>query len=345
MIRQLVQQRARSLARSSLSSPRYLHATSRSHALTKFMFPAMSPTMTEGGIASWKKKEGEAFAPGDVLLEIETDKATMDVEAQDEGVLGKIIVGDGAKGVKVGSIVAILAEEGDDVSEAAIKALTEDGAGEAAPAEVAEDKPQEKASEAPEPKKQETKSETPSVPKKESSMQPSGDHPVILASPLAKRLALEQGIPLAKIKGSGPGGRIVKTDIESYKPEAPKAAAASSSSSSAPAPSASSSAAPAKFTDTPVSNMRRTIASRLTDSKSGTPHYYLTTEINMDRVAKLRDVFNSAAKSAEAAGGVKDGVKTGTKLSFNDFVVKASALALNDVPEVNSGWHGDFVRQ
>ncbi|KDE09159.1 pyruvate dehydrogenase E2 component (dihydrolipoamide acetyltransferase) [Microbotryum lychnidis-dioicae p1A1 Lamole] len=343
MIRQLVQQRARSLARSSLSSPRYLHATSRSHALTKFMFPAMSPTMTEGGIASWKKKEGEAFAPGDVLLEIETDKATMDVEAQDEGVLGKIIVGDGAKGVKVGSIVAILAEEGDDVSVAAIKALTEDGAGEAAPAEVVEDKPQEKASETPEPKKQETKSETPSAPKKESSMQPSGDHPVILASPLAKRLALEQGIPLAKIKGSGPGGRIVKADIESYKPEAPKAAAASSS-SSAPAPSTSS-AAPAKFTDTPVSNMRRTIASRLTDSKSGTPHYYLTTEINMDRVAKLRDVFNSAAKSAEAAGGVNDGVKTGTKLSFNDFVVKASALALNDVPEVNSGWHGDFVRQ
>jgi pyruvate dehydrogenase E2 component (dihydrolipoamide acetyltransferase) len=165
---------------------------------------------------------------------------------------------------------------------------------------------------------------------------------VILASPLAKRLALEQGIPLSKIKGTGPDGRIIKADIESYKPSS--APAASSSQSSAPA-SASAPSSASAHTDTPVSNMRRTIASRLAESKNGAPHYYLTAEINMDRVTKLREVFNSAAKKAEQAGGVKDGVKGGVKLSFNDFIVKASALALQDVPEVNSGWHGDFVRQ
>jgi pyruvate dehydrogenase E2 component (dihydrolipoamide acetyltransferase) len=176
----------------------------------------------------------------------------------------------------------------------------------------------------------------------------------ILASPLAKRLALEQGIPLAKVRGTGPGGRIIRVDIESYTPEviaavAPPttiAAVPTPAFTSAPIPPTSKSVSSASYTDTPVTNMRRVIASRLTESKSTIPHYYLTVEVNMDRVNKLRAVFNAAAKAAEAInGGVKDGVKAGVKLSVNDFIVKASALALQDVPEANSGWHGDFVRQ
>ena len=192
------------------------------------------------------------------------------------------------------------------------------------------------AEKAPEP----TPAAAPSAP----SLQPSADRPHILASPIAKRLALEQGIPLTKITGTGPGGRIIKADIEAYKPTAPTPAAAAPS---APKAAAGAAGAPAsaKYTDTPVSNMRRVIASRLTESKTGAPHYYLTVEVNMDRVTKLRELFNSAAKAAEVAGGLKDGVKGGVKLSVNDFIVKASALALQDVPEANSGWHGDFVRQ
>lgn len=157
---------------------------------------------------------------------------------------------------------------------------------------------------------------------------------------MAKRLALEQGVPLAQVKGTGPEGRILKEDVEKF-----KSSSASSSSASAPAQASSAPAAGAQYVDTPASNMRKVIASRLTESKSTIPHYYLTVEVNMDRVNKLRQAFNTAAKSADVAGAQKDGVKAGVKLSVNDFIVKASALALQDVPEANSGWHGDFIRQ
>ncbi|GAA6010019.1 hypothetical protein JCM11491_005832 [Sporobolomyces phaffii] len=334
-VRNLIQQRARQCARVQVQSGlRQFHASPSSAALSKFLFPAMSPTMTEGGIASWKKKEGESFAPGDVLLEIETDKATMDVEAQDEGILGKIIVGDGSKAVQVGSPVAILGEEGDDFSESAINALVAESSEEAPKKEEAkEEKPKE------EPKKEESKKETP---KKESSKKSGGlelstDRPVILATPMAKRLALEQGVPLSKVKGTGPEGRILKEDVEKFK--------SSSASASAPAQASAAPVAGAQYVDTPASNMRKVIASRLTESKSTIPHYYLTVEVNMDRVNKLRQAFNTAAKSADVAGAQKDGVKAGVKLSVNDFIVKASALALQDVPEANSGWHGEFIRQ
>ncbi|GAA5831806.1 hypothetical protein JCM5353_006173 [Sporobolomyces roseus] len=336
--RNLIQQRARQCARVRVQTGlRQFHASPSSAALTKFLFPAMSPTMTEGGIASWKKKEGESFAPGDVLLEIETDKATMDVEAQDEGILGKILAGDGSKAVQVGSPVAILGEEGDDFSESAINALVAESAEEAPKKEEAkEEKPKE------EPKKEESKKEEPkkeSAPKKSGGLELSSDRPVILATPMAKRLALEQGVPLSKVKGTGPEGRILKEDVEKFKSSSP--------SSSAPTP-AQASASPAagagaQYVDTPASNMRKVIASRLTESKSTIPHYYLTVEVNMDRVNKLRAAFNTAAKSAD--GAQKEGVKAGVKLSVNDFIVKASALALQDVPEANSGWHGDFIRQ
>uniref|UniRef100_A0A0K3CEE9 Acetyltransferase component of pyruvate dehydrogenase complex n=2 Tax=Rhodotorula toruloides TaxID=5286 RepID=A0A0K3CEE9_RHOTO len=342
MIRNLVAQRARACARTQ--AVRQFHATPCAAALTKFLFPAMSPTMTEGGIAQWKKKEGESFAPGDVLLEIETDKATMDVEAQDEGVLGKILVGDGSKAVQVGSPVAVIGEEGDDFSEEQIQFVLKEAPSGGDVAEPKQESKQEKKPE--EPKKEEPKKEE-AAPKKQeskkqSSLELSSDRPIILASPMAKRLALENGVPLAKVKGTGPDGRILAEDVEKYKASAPSAAAAGPAAAAKASPAAGAGAA---YTDTPVSNMRRTIASRLTESKSGTPHYYLTAEINMDRVNKLREAFNTAAKAADAAGASKDGVKGGVKLSVNDFIVKASALALQDVPEVNSGWHGDFIRE
>ncbi|GAA5968053.1 hypothetical protein JCM8115_000016 [Rhodotorula mucilaginosa] len=346
-MRSLIAQRARAVARTQ--AVRQFHASPASAALTKFLFPAMSPTMTEGGIAQWKVKEGDSFAPGDVLLEIETDKATMDVEAQDEGVLGKILVGDGSKAVQVGSAVAILGEEGDDFSESAIKALVD----EATPSQSGEPKEESK-QEKSEPKKEEEqpkKADESSAPKKsepkkeEGGLELSSDRPVILATPMAKRLALEQGVPLAKVKGTGPEGRITKEDVEKFKASTPAAAATAGPAAAAKASPAAG--AGAAYVDTPVSNMRRVIAGRLTESKSSTPHYYLTVEINMDRVNKLREAFNTAAKAADAAGSgaAKDGVKGGVKLSVNDFIVKASALALQDVPEVNSGWHGDFIRQ
>ncbi|KDQ19930.1 hypothetical protein BOTBODRAFT_101748 [Botryobasidium botryosum FD-172 SS1] len=304
---------------------RHMHVSARRHALSKFSMPAMSPTMTEGGIATWKKKEGESFTAGDVLLEIETDKATMDVEAQDDGILAKIIVNDGAKNVAVGSPIAIVGEEGDDLAGAADMAA--EAASAPPPKEESSSPPKEESKpkeDAPKPK-EESKSEqsSKSAPKEELAK---GSR--IFASPIAKKIALERGIPLAQIKGTGPEGRIIRTDVESYKPSA---AAATSTSAGVPA------AAEAEYTDIPLSNMRKTIASRLTSSKQEAPHYYLTVDIDMSRVLKLREVFNKSL--SEKDGGDK------VKLSVNDFIIKASACALRDVPDVNAGWLGDAIRQ
>ncbi|KAI0778522.1 pyruvate dehydrogenase [Trametes elegans] len=308
---------ASALARSILA--RRFHVSASRHALSKFAMPAMSPTMTEGGIASWKKKEGETFAAGDVLLEIETDKATIDVEAQDDGVLAKIIAQDGQKNIAVGAPIAIIGEEGDDISGA-----------EQLAAEAASAKPQapskEKAPETPKPAPA-AKAEAPKQKKQETrSALPEGDR--IFATPIAKKIALERGIPLAQVKGSGPNGRILREDVEKY--QAPAAASASATS----APAAPSESLP-EYTDIPVSNMRRTIGTRLTQSKQELPHYYLTLDINMDKVLKLREVFNKSL-------GEKD---KSAKLSVNDFVLKAVACALADVPEANSAWLGEVIRQ
>ncbi|CAL1695381.1 unnamed protein product [Somion occarium] len=301
---------------------RQFHASARRHALSKFSMPAMSPTMTEGGIASWKKKEGESYATGDVLLEIETDKATIDVEAQDDGILAKIIAPDGAKGVRVGSPIAILAEEGDDLSQAEKLAAEPT-------AEKPRPPPEKKPEEPPKPK-EEAKPEPTKAPVKEEAKPELAEGARIFASPIAKKIALERGIPLAKIKGSGPEGRIIREDVEKYQP--PAAAPAPAPPPAAfPAPSVPS----ADYIDIPISNMRRTIGTRLTQSKQEVPHYYLTVDINMDKVLKLREVFNRSL-------GEKD---KSAKLSVNDFILKASALALADVPEANSAWLGENVRQ
>ncbi|KIJ21635.1 dihydrolipoyllysine-residue acetyltransferase [Paxillus involutus ATCC 200175] len=297
---------------------RRLHTSARRHVLTKFGMPAMSPTMTEGGIASWKKQEGEAFSAGEVLVEIETDKATIDVEAQDDGIVAKIIATDGTKNVAVGIPIAILAEEGDDLSGAAQMASE---ASSAPPSAPKQEKAPEPAAPAEAPKSVPSEPEPPAA-KAELSK---GER--IFASPIAKKIALEKGIPLAKIKGTGPEGRIIREDVERYQPPAPTSpTAASSPGSSAPQP---------EYTDIPVSNMRKVIGTRLTQSKQEIPHYYLTLGINMDKVLKLREVFNKTLGEKDKAA----------KLSVNDFILKAVACALKDVPEANSAWLGDVIRQ
>ncbi|WRT67583.1 pyruvate dehydrogenase complex dihydrolipoamide acetyltransferase [Kwoniella shivajii] len=360
--------------RKQVLSSRSLRTSAPSSALSKFAMPAMSPTMTEGGIAGWKLKEGDSFAAGDVLIEIETDKATIDVEAQDDGILAKIMVQDGAKGIPVGTPIAILGEEGDDLS-GADKLASEGG-------ESSSGSSGSSGSSSSSPEKSETKSEKPasepksesegstsakddsvnkSNKKEESSKTPvlgtpadetkygsnnagteglkvpelvgQGEKPKFFASPLARKLAIEKGIPLGEIKGSGPEGRIVKADVEKYKGGSSSSAAATTPTSGATAtPGKPAPAAPAEYEDIPVTNMRKTIGKRLTESKQTLPHYYLTVEINMDRLLKLREMFNKAGEGK-------------TKLSVNDFIVKAASLALAEVPEANSAWLGDVIRQ
>lgn len=223
---------------------------------------------------------------------------------------------DGSKGVPVGSVIAIIGEEGDDLS------------GASALAEKSQSAPAPKEEKAPEPPKAEKAAPAPSTPEPtptESKAElAQGDR--IFASPIAKKIALERGVPLGKIKGSGPNGRIIREDVEGYK--APAAAATQAPAQQAPSAEAS------EYVDTPVSNMRRTIGARLTQSKQELPHYYLTAEINMDKVLKLRQVFNKTLSEKEG----------GAKLSVNDFIVKAVACALNDVPEANSAWLGEVIR-
>ncbi|KIK71122.1 hypothetical protein GYMLUDRAFT_33255 [Collybiopsis luxurians FD-317 M1] len=278
--------------------------------------PAMSPTMSEGGIASWKKKEGESFSAGDVLLEIETDKATIDVEAQDDGVMAKIIAPDGTKNIKIGTPIAIVGEEGDDLSAAADLAAK-------ASSEAPKESPKEPEPPKPEPQAPAPSSPPPTESKPSKPELPSGDR--IFASPIAKKIALDRGIPLAKVKGSGPEGRILREDVEKYKPSPEAATSTASQPPAAQLPD---------YVDTPNSNMRRTIGSRLSQSKQEIPHYYVTVDITMDKVLKLREVFNKTLSEKDKSA----------KLSVNDFIVKAAACALSDVPEVNSAWLGEVIR-
>lgn len=230
--------------------------------------------------------------------------------------LSAIKAQEGAKGVPVGSVIAIVGEEGDDLSGAAglAEQLKQSASQKPAEPEKAE-APKPPAPSAPEPTpSQEARKELP----------PSDR---IFASPIAKKIALEQGIPLSKVKGSGPNGRILREDVEKYQSTAPAAAA--------PSPAVQPPAGlPAEYVDTPVSNMRRTIGARLTQSKQEVPHYYLTVDINMDKVSKLREVFNKTLSEKDQSA----------KLSVNDFIVKAVACALADVPEANSAWLGEVIR-
>ncbi|KAJ1725041.1 pyruvate dehydrogenase complex dihydrolipoamide acetyltransferase component (E2) [Coemansia erecta] len=305
--------------------------------------PALSPTMTQGNVGQWQKNVGDKIEPGDVLVEIETDKAQMDFEFQEEGYLAKVLAPTGTKDLKIDSPVAIIVENESDVAAFADFTLDQVGSksdsGSSQAAEAAPAAEPAKAETAPAPAASSSSSSSSSTQAEDGSR--------IFASPLAKTLAKEKGIDLAQVTGSGPRGRIIKADIEKFVASgAGKAASAPSPAAAAPAaapaapkaaapkaaPAPAAAAASAGFTDIPLTNMRKVIATRLTEAKSTIPHYYLTQNITMDNVNKLRKSLNTAANGAY-------------KLSVNDFVIKAAASALRDVPDVNSSWQGEFIRQ
>jgi len=281
--------------------------------------PALSPTMEEGTLAKWLVKEGDKVNSGDILAEIETDKATMEFEAVDEGTVAKILVPEGAEGVKVGQPIALLAGEGEDV-------------GKAAAAPKADTPPPAAPAPAPAPKAVETpkSAPAPAAAGPQAASKAAGDR--IKASPLARRIAEEKGIDLSSVQGTGPGGRIVKADIE----QAPAGAPAAAPTRAAAAP-AKPQLAPAS-TEIPhesvkLSNMRKTIARRLSEAKQTVPHIYLTVDINLDALLKLRGELN---KGLEARG---------VKLSVNDLLIKALAMALVEVPDCNVSFAGDQLIQ
>jgi pyruvate dehydrogenase E2 component (dihydrolipoamide acetyltransferase) len=287
--------------------------------------PALSPTMEEGTLAKWLVKEGDEVKSGDILAEIETDKATMEFEAVDEGTIAQILVQEGTDGVKVGALIAIIAGEGEDAASA-----------KAAPAATKAEAPKE-AAKAPEPAP-EAKAEPAPAPKAEPEVKAaaaaaSSDERV-KASPLARRLAEQKGIDLSALHGSGPNGRVVKADLEGAKAggAAPAAKAEAAAAAAPSVPAAAS--APAAIPDIPheavkLSNMRKVIARRLTESKQTVPHIYLTVDIQLDALLKLRGELN-----ASLAG-------RGVKLSVNDMLIKALAVALIEVPSCNVMLAGD----
>ena len=361
---------------------------------TNILMPALSPTMTEGTLVKWNVGEGDAVKAGDVIAEIETDKATMEVEAVDEGKVGKILVAEGTEGVQVNSVIAVLVEEGEDAG--AIEADA-DGAKAGAAKEAAEPEPEQASEKSPK------KAEPAPEKAKEAASKPSstganasplaarmadiagidlsgitgsgpggkivkadveaaaggggkkaggastavanghanGDDRVF-ASPLARRMAEEAGLDLAAVEGSGPGGRIVKSDIESAKaagtakPAAAKADTAKADGQPAKAPPAAAKPADMpgmpEFELLPLSGMRKVIARRLVESKQTVPHFYLTIDCAVDEMMKVRAALNERAPE-------------GVKISVNDLIIKALALALRKVPDANASWADDGIRR
>ena len=275
--------------------------------------PALSPTMEEGTLAKWLVKEGDKVAAGDILAEIETDKAVMEFEAVDEGTIAKILVPEGSDEVKVGTVIALIAGEGEDAAAAAAPAPKAD----APPAPPKADSP--KADAAP----------PPSPPPPPAAAKAAGGGDRIKASPLARRLAGQQGLDLAGLTGSGPGGRIVKADVEGAAGTAPAKEAAPPAATAAPAPAPAETGIPHE--EIKLSNMRKTIARRLTEAKQTIPHIYLTVDIRLDALLKLRGDLNKGLESR------------GVKLSVNDMLIKALAVALIEVPECNVSFAGDHL--
>ena len=289
---------------------------------TEILMPALSPTMEEGTLAKWLVKEGDEVASGDILAEIETDKATMEFEAVDEGVIGKILIEAGTDGVKVNTPIAVLLEDGesaDDIGDTSAKApeAKPDAGAEAAPA-GGSDKPAPAAA--------------PPAPK--------SDGKRIFASPLARRIAAEKGLDLSQITGSGPHGRIVKADVEGAKPSAaPAKAEAPAAKPEAPAKAAMASGPSADqvarmyegrdYEEVALDGMRKTVAARLTEAKQTIPHFYLRRDVTLDALMKFRSQLNAQLEPR------------GIKLSVNDFIIKASAMALQAVPDCNAVWAGD----
>ncbi|WP_411837441.1 pyruvate dehydrogenase complex dihydrolipoamide acetyltransferase [Paracoccus sp. ME4] len=301
---------------------------------TEILMPALSPTMEEGTLAKWLVKEGDTVKSGDVIAEIETDKATMEFEAVDEGRIGKILIAEGTSAVKVNTAIAVLLEDGEEAGDIeAPKAAAPKADAEPAPAEKGYGGPI-GAPVAGDAKAGDAKADG-----------PKGDR--VFASPLARRIAKDKGLDLSQIQGSGPHGRIVKADVENAQPGAAKptaaAAAASSEAKAAPAPAAAAAPkapsadailkmyADRETEEVALDGMRRTIAARLTEAKQTIPHFYLRRSAKLDALMEFRATLN---KQLEARG---------VKLSVNDFIIKASALALQQVPDANAVWAGDRI--
>ncbi|MGD1882312.1 MAG: pyruvate dehydrogenase complex dihydrolipoamide acetyltransferase [Paracoccaceae bacterium] len=287
---------------------------------TEILMPALSPTMEEGTLAKWLVKEGDSVASGDLLAEIETDKATMEFEAVDEGVVGKILVAEGSEGVKVNTPIAVLLEDGESAD-----AISEDAA--PPPAAVSEVPPAPRNGKA-------VNMAAPAAPVKDGAR--------VFASPLARRIAQQKGLDLAGIKGSGPHGRVVKADVE--KAEAQPTATAAAPKIEAAAPSAAMPSGPSadaitkmyegrEYEEISLDGMRKTIAARLTEAKQTVPHFYLRRDIKLDALLEFRATLNGQL------------VERGVKLSVNDFIIKACANALQAVPAANSVWAGNRILQ
>ncbi len=298
---------------------------------TEILMPALSPTMEEGTLAKWLVKEGDVVKSGQILCEIETDKATMEFEAVDEGTIGKILIADGTGGVKVNTAIAVLLDEGESMADVPKAAAPKaEAKAESVPA-------------SPDP--------GPSLPASPAtataSPAPVADGKRVFASPLARRIAREKGLDLGSVTGSGPHGRIVRADVEGAQ-AAPKAEAKTQASAAAPPSTAPSAAKPAMasgmsaetvlkmyadrdFTEMPLDGMRRTIAARLTEAKQTIPHFYLRRSVRLDALMAFREQLN---KTLEGRG---------VKLSVNDFIIKACAMALQAVPDCNAVWAGDRI--
>jgi pyruvate dehydrogenase E2 component (dihydrolipoamide acetyltransferase) len=293
---------------------------------TNILMPALSPTMEEGKLARWLVKEGDTVKSGDILAEIETDKATMEFEAVDEGRIGKILVPEGSEGVKVNAPIAVLLGDDEKPGEVDISAAMKN-IGEAVKAEVPKKAEAPVKAEAPQ-----AKIETPKVPSAPQPVSHDGDR--IFASPLARRIAAQKGVDLSALSGTGPRGRIVKSDVEAAKPgakpaaaAAPKSEAAGAGMAVAPLPDARLFYKAGEYEEIPHDSMRKAIAKRLTSAKALIPHYYLTIDCNLMALMATRAALNDAA-----------GKNAAYKLSVNDFVVKASAMALMKHPDVNASW-------
>jgi pyruvate dehydrogenase E2 component (dihydrolipoamide acetyltransferase) len=309
--------------------------------------PALSPTMEEGKLAKWHVKEGDKVSSGDVIAEIETDKATMEVESIDEGIVGKIVVPEGTEGVKVNAVIAVILAEGESAGD--IKADAP------APAAKAAETPKAEAPKAAAPPAQMPTAMTGSAaapvpaPKAAAAPAAASNGARVFASPLAKRLAKEAGIELSAISGSGPKGRVVKSDVEGAKSGKTPLKAAPAPAAAAAAPSGGGAAVAGGMTKAqvlalypegsydlvPNDGMRKVVAARLTEAKQTIPHFYLTLDCKIDALLAAREQINSAAP-------VKDG-KPVYKLSVNDFVMKAWAAALMKVPAGNATWAGDAI--
>ena len=301
----------------------------------EILMPALSPTMEEGTLAKWLVSEGDSVSSGDILCEIETDKATMEFEAVDEGTIGKILIGDGSEGVKVNTPIAVLLEEGEEASDidSAPAPDVKDSAKEDAPDQ---DAAPEKGYGRGESDANDTSTSAPAAPK-------SSDGKRLFVTPLARRIAADKGVDLAELSGSGPHGRIIKADVEAASAGSAKAKPAESTeTASAPAATAAPAAGPSAdavmkiyegraFEEISLNGMRKTIAARLTEAKQSIPHFYLRRDIELDALLKFRGELNKQLEARDV------------KLSVNDFIIKACALALQTVSDANAVWAGDRI--